>query len=455
MQVLFGNIIPLVNNELHKFVIMDSGPVKLYSSFDSPRLRYIAGIILGDILGLKWDLVTDRRKLGKHPVLNYSSEKLQGSFCILPHPILFESGVSQQDVNISQWNGLPVMFQNFDCDFPFDLFAASFFLISRYEEYLEFKPDEFGRFPACLSVAYKNGFLDRPVIDLWARELAKAFLKRFPTLAFRRNEYKALLTLDTDQPFAYQGQNIFRSLGGLLHDKNDNPVPLGERYRIISKTAQDPFDVFDYITDSINRNGTDTKFFFPVGDRSKFDINPSWKNEEYRKLIHKIAARFQIGLHPSFNAGEDDSLVFSEAARLRTILKKEVSISRFHYLRLSMPRSYNGVIKAGISDDFSMGYPDEPGFRAGIARPYWFFNVLDDIQTNLQITPFQIMDATLIDYKKFGHVASKELILKLISETRKAGGLFVSIWHNTSLLDNDDRKGWRDVFEYMLKIQKP
>jgi hypothetical protein len=50
---------------------------------------------------------------------------------------------------------------------------------------------------------------------------------------------------------------------------------------------------------------------------------------------------------------------------------------------------------------------------------------------------------------------SKEVILKLINETRKVGGLFVSIWHNTSLLDNEEWKGWREVFEFIIKNQKP
>src|SRR5450759_745714 len=100
-----------------------------------------------------------------------------------------------------------------------------------------------------------------------------------------------------------------------------------------------------------------------------------------------------------------------------------------------------------------MGYPDESGFRAGIARPFYFYDVLEDKQTTLKIVPFQVMDATLYKYKNIDPAAAKELILKLISETKKVGGLFVSIWHNTSLLDNEEWIGWRDVFEFMLKNQ--
>lgn len=433
---------------------MDSGPVKIYSTEDVPRLRYIAGIVLGDILGLSWDIITDKRKLGKHPVINYSADNLPGSFKINPDSILFEKGISPKQIIINEWKGLPIFFQTTsDSDLSFDVFAASFFLVSRYEEYLDFSPDEFGRFASSSSIAFKNGFLDKPVIDLWAKELAKAFLKRFPTLVFKRNEYKSLLTIDTDQPFAYQGKNIFRSLGGLLHDRNRTPVNMSDRYRIIARGEKDPFDVFDYILENIEMHSTDVRFFFPVGDHSKFDKNPSWKNDEYRNLIRKISDRHKVGLHPSFTAGGDGSLVSTEAIRLQSIIGKDISLSRFHYIRLSMPHSYLNILKAGISEDYSMGYPDEPGFRAGIARPYFFYNVSDDRKTSLRIIPFQVMDGTLFDYKKLDPGSSQEVILKIIQETRKVGGLFVSIWHNTSLLDNEEWKGWREVFEYMVSNQ--
>jgi hypothetical protein len=435
---------------------MDSGPVKIYSSIDSPRLRYISGILLGDILGLSWDIITDKRKLGKHPVINYSTDKITGSFTIKPSALLFGKGISPQNIEPGDWRGLPVFYLSGNgWDLPFDIFAASFFLITRYEEYLESEHDKYDRFKASSSIAFKYGFLDKPIVDLWAMELAKALLRVFPNLVFRRNEYSALLTIDTDQPFALLGKNIFRAIGGFFRERDGLTDNVGERYRIMTKEEKDPYDVFDYMIENIDKNEVDSIFFFPVGDQSRFDKNPSWKNEEYRKLILKISGRYQTGLHPSFAAGDDGSHFENEAARLQAIIGRNISLSRFHYIRLFMPRSYINAIKTGITEDYSMGYPEEPGFRAGIARPFMFYNTVDDVQTNLKIIPFQIMDGTLYDYKKLDPAGSKEVILRIISETRKAGGVFVSIWHNTSLLDNAERKNWREVFEFMIKNQKP
>jgi hypothetical protein len=142
-----------------------------------------------------------------------------------------------------------------------------------------------------------------------------------------------------------------------------------------------------------------------------------------------------------------------ESSRLKTILGNDISKGRFHYIRLKIPESYRLLQKAGIHEDYSMGYPEEPGFRAGIARPYYFYDIEEDRKTELKIIPFQVMDATLYKYRKLDCKAALEKILNLINETKRSGGLFVTIWHNTSLIDNSEFRGWREVFESMLKNQ--
>jgi hypothetical protein len=435
---------------------MDSRPVRIYSKRDVPRLRYIAGLILGDILGLSWDIITDKRKLGKHPVINYSDEKVTGSFRISPDTLLFEDGIVSKEITTGEWNHLPVFFlTSSESDLPFDIFAAAFFLVTRYEEYNGHPADEHGRFSASSSLAFKHGFLQIPIIDRWTKEMSKVFLKKFQTLVFKRNEYKSMVTIDTDQPFAYLGRGLLRSLGGLINDIKDNTRKVSDRYRIVAKGEKDPFEVFDYIIESIEKYGSEARFFFPVGDYSKYDKNPSWKNDDYRKLIHRLSAIYKTGLHPSYFAAGNSSLIKTETGRLKTILSEDIICSRFHFIRLFMPDSYRFINDAGITEDYSMGYPDEPGFRAGLARPFFFYDLKEDKQTNLRIVPFQIMDVTLNQYKNFTTEESKELILKILNETRRAGGLFVSIWHNTSLIDSDIWQGWRDVFEFTLKNQSP
>jgi hypothetical protein len=434
---------------------MDTGPVKIFTVRDVPRLKYIAEIILGEILGLSWEIVTDKRKLGKNPVINYSGEDLKGSFKICPHGILSETGLKIYEPALSEWKGLPVFFQtSTGSDLPFDIFAASFYLVSRYEEYLGFEPDRFGRFPASQSFAFRNKFLLIPVIDLWTRELAKTLLARFQNMTFKRNQFSSMLTVDIDQPFAYLGKDIFHSLGGLINDVSHKAGKAGERYRTIAKGEKDPYDVFDYIFETIDRYSSGIRFFIPTGNRSIYDKNPSWKNEDYRKLILRISPKFSIGLHPSLAASENAGILLDEKERLQNIVSKDIMQSRFHYIKMRFPESCRNLISAGINEDYSMGYPDEPGFRAGIARPFYFYDIIEERKCELRIIPFQVMDGTFYQYKGISPESSDEIIAGIINETKKVGGQFVSIWHNTSLLDSPEGKKWRNTFELMLKLQQ-
>jgi hypothetical protein len=434
---------------------MEPRKIKIYSQGVVPRLSYVAGIILEDILGLSFEIVSDRRKLGKNPVINYSVENITGSFCIIPDTLLFETGISQREIVVEEFKSLPLFFRTTtESDFPFDIFAASFYLISRYEEYLDFQPDEYGRFRASESLAFKNGFLGIPVVDLWTRELSRALLKKYPVMAFRRNSFNSLLTIDTDQPFAYLGKNIIRSFGGMIRDIAKKSGSAGDRYKVVTHEMHDPYEVYDYIFERIESSKSSVKFFFPTADQSKYDLNPSWKNEEYRKLILKTAGKFDIGIHPSYYSSADPEKARTEVDRLKTITGQSITASRFHYLRLFLPHSYRSLIKAGISEDYSMGYPDEPGFRAGIARPFFFYDVAEDVKTNLKIFPFQVMDGTLFQYKKLDAAASETVIMNLMEQTRRAGGLFISLWHNTSLLETSEWKTWRDLFETTLQMQQ-
>ncbi|HOO98889.1 MAG TPA: polysaccharide deacetylase family protein [Bacteroidales bacterium] len=431
---------------------MAARQVKIYVSNRSPRLNYIAGIILGDILGLSWDIVTDKRRIGKDPVINYSDTYIAGSFKITPAGILFEKGIDKKHLNISVWRKLPIFYQtDGESDLPFDIFAASFYMVTRYEEYSDHQTDEHGRFRAASSMAFSGRFLDKPVVDLWTREFARALLGKYPGLVFRKNNFSSIITIDSDQPFAYLGKNFLTGLGGFIRDAAVRRKKAFERYKVLFRGKQDPYYVFDYIMEAISKYGTPARFFFPAADYSEYDKNPSWKSQEYRNLIGKAGSRYGVGIHPSYFAAENPALLGKEIRRLVSITGESVTSSRYHYLRISFPSSFRELVNLGIVEDFSLGYHDEPGFRAGIARPFFFYDVTEDVHTNLKIIPFQVMDGTLFQYKKLDPVSSWEIIGHLINETKQVGGLFVSIWHNTSLLDTPEWKEWREVFDRILK----
>jgi hypothetical protein len=430
---------------------MDRQVVKIFTSSDVPRLRYVASLLLEEILGLECEVVTDKRKIGKNPVINYSSINIKGCFNIHPGNFLFEDNIAPLELQVSEWKGLPVFFQSPEgYDMPFDIFAATFFLVSRYEEYLPSERDQHGRFSAHSSFSFRNGFLGKPVIDLWAREWSRLLITKLPSLVFRKNIFRSLVTVDVDQPFQYLGKNVLGNISGFIKGIGRKESQTSDRYRTLAKGEKDPWDVFDFILETIAKNSADAKFFIPVGDRSELDRQPAWNNEDYRKLVRKLAGKCPAGLHPSTGASLSPEKLTTEKERLKKIISADINFSRFHYLKLKLPDSYNNLIAAGVKEDYSMGYHDEPGFRAAIARPFYFYDLKGEKKTDLRVYPFQVMDATMYQYKKLKPDAAAEIVNSLVKETREAGGLFISIWHNTSLLETGEWMEWRKLFTTLL-----
>lgn len=292
-------------------------------------------------------------------------------------------------------------------------------------------------------------------MDLWSKELARVLVRKFQRLAFRPNEYCANTTIDIDEPFSNTLSSFIGNIGGLFHELTSKSGIAGKP-RVDNAAGEKPDnEVFDYLTHRLKESRQSAGFFFLLGKKSAYEKNPSWKNKEYRGLISRISGHFSTGIHPSFRASTDAALVATEISWLKIILNKEILKSRFHFLKISMPRSYRNLTEAGIKEDYSMGYPDEPGFRAGIARPFSFYDVVEDNTTGLRIFPFMVMDVTLTDYKKLHPAKAKEVINDMIGKTRLAGGVFTSIWHNTTLLNTPECRPWREVFEYVLERQAP
>jgi hypothetical protein len=137
---------------------------------------------------------------------------------------------------------------------------------------------------------------------------------------------------------------------------------------------------------------------------------------------------------------------------LKKIVGKEISKSRQHYLNLKFPKTYNNLVKAGITEDYTLGFADQTGFRAGICTPFYFYDLKNETKTNLFIVPFQVMDGTLLNYMKSSTDEAFEEIKSIMKEIKEVGGTFVGIWHNETVNDLGEWKGYREVFEKMNKL---
>ena len=125
--------------------------------------------------------------------------------------------------------------------------------------------------------------------------------------------------------------------------------------------------------------------------------------------------------------------------------------SRQHFLMLRFPETYRNLIANGISEDYTMGYADEVGFRASLCTPFYFYDLQKEEKTNLRIHPFAVMDATMNLYLKIKPAVALDYVRQLIDETKKVTGTFILLWHNESLSEVATWKGWKNVYEELIK----
>jgi hypothetical protein len=430
--------------------------VSIYSPKQSPRLSFITSLIFGDLLGLDVNITTD---IGEHQrseavKLNYSSDSHINGYQISPSPILFEDDISPMQTQLgSDWKSCPTLLLNQASSF--DMLASSFYLVSRYEEYLPFKKDIHSRFTAEVSCLTRLNLLERPLVNEWALALLSELKTLNPSIDPKPRAFEYLSTIDIDQAWKYKNKGLFRNLGGIARDiVNRSWSEIKDRLNVVLRDKVDAFYNFDWQDDLHNNLNTQVKYFIQVGGPGKFDKNTSVEVRYFQSLIKRLDTRYSIGIHPSYRSNSDASLLNKEHHLLENIVGHGIKVSRQHFLMHTMPTTYQRLLEIGIEEDHTLGYSTHLGFRAGLAAPFLFFDLSKNKVTKLKLIPFCSMDITSLHYLNQNPKQAIENIKRQFNHVHSVGGLVVSLWHNESLSEDGRWKGWRVVYEAMVTHAK-
>ena len=430
--------------------------ILVYTHKITPRLAYVFKHIFTRTLLIPVRFTTTIEEFIAHNGLKmtYSKAPLGKEFFIRSNDLLFEQGVNDLDIQLFTYDEVPCFFAaGAKSALPFDIFAASFFLLSRYEEYLPHVRDVHERFTAEQSIAFKYRFLEKPIVDIWAFKLLKKLQEKFPDYPYETRDYTYISTIDVDNAYAYKHKSLMRTFGGFIKDFFG--LKLGafwDRILVLLNIKKDPYNTFDALLGLQKKYKLTTIFFFLVADYTTFDTNVSAAKSKFRLLIKGVGDYARIGVHPSYFTMTDEVLLKKEKERLEAITNTPMVISRQHYLRFSLPETYQKLIDLEIKEDYSMGYASHVGFRASTCTPFYFYDLDFEIQTPLKIVPFALMDTTLNDYMGLTPRQSLGKIRELKNEVKAVNGTFVTLFHNESTSNYLRWKGWSKVYEAMLKI---
>lgn len=427
----------------------------IFSPVDSPRLRYTLEVLFKGLLCLKYTLTDDLLFYQEEdgPKIHYGNNRTKTDVLFLEaNGILEETAIRPLKPVCRVLKNRPALFPtSADSDWPFDFLAMTFYCLSRYEEYLPFSADRYGRFPATESLAYTHNFLDRPIINEWAIEFRKLLQQKWPDLQFPVSPFTFKMTYDIDMAWAYLHRPWWRLLGGgIAQLVRGQWRGLRERIRVIQQQSGDPFYIFPYLEKMDAKYGAETRYFWLLGDPGKYDTNADHRLPVLRELIQSVAARTSVGIHPSFASNQKKGQLSEEISRLENIIDEPITDSRQHFLLLKFPQTYRALLKNGIQEDYSLGYADEIGFRAGLAGSFPWYDLEQEEATTLMIHPFMVMDVTLKYYLGLSPEDALEKTKKMIENTRRVGGTFTLLWHNSSFASSMGWHNWKSVFEGIL-----
>jgi hypothetical protein len=427
----------------------------VYTHKNSPRFTYIAEFIFKNLCGFEISITESTEQFNSHTgaKISYSESAIGSEINITPHTLLFEKGIKPQNIALSTWNNIPVLFKNKNEQVPFDVFAASFFLLSRYEEYLPHIADNYNRFEADSCIAFQNKFLHLPVINLWAEELKKLILTKYPDLKSKENTYKYISTIDIDNAWAFKNKGIMRTVGAFIRSLvYTDLADVKERARSVFSKGHDPYDTYDLLLSLQKEHNLEMIFFFLLGNYGLNDKNISANNFAFQSLIKHLGDYAETGIHPSFGSNENLQQVKIEISRLANITHRNVTKSRQHFLKLHLPETYKNLITCGIQEDYTMGFASQIGFRAGVCSPFKWYDLDAEQVTSLTVYPFCIMDGTLHTYMNLDPEKAIEKCKEIIDQIKNVNGTCITIWHNETVGDWRNWKGWQKVYKEVVKF---
>lgn len=435
-------------------------PIVIFSANPSPRLEYVLKVFFEHFCPQAYTLTYDKNEYLRLEGLKINYSKVPVApheVWISPETLLFQSSLQLYPVQVIWEKGCPwlAFAEKKEGMLPADPFASAFYLLSRYEEYLPFTPDQHGRFTAAHSLAQREGFLQMTVVQRWLYALLNLVQEKNPEFSWETPAYTFAPTYDVDMPWAFSYRPWWKRWGGAARD-----LFLGkkqrwqDRRRAIYQPQEDPFYNFPQLHLWHKQYDLTPRFFMLMGDASTYDTNPSPNLPAQQALIRELAGLYPLGIHPSYLSNDEPSRMPMEKKRLEVISGQEITHSRQHFLKLHLPATYRRLIEAGIKVDHSMGYADDVGFRAGTNLPFPWYDLERELCTNLLIYPFAAMDVTLQQYLALDAEAAFKRLQALYDEVRKWGGPFCLLWHNSSFYAEDGWSGWKEMYERVLGMAK-
>lgn len=332
-----------------------------------------------------------------------------------------------------------------------DWWSWVFWMVTRMEEYTASQSafDGMGRFRASASMAHAEGWLLRPEVEVRIRAWAASI-----GITPRPHSYTVQPTIDVDSAYAYRHRSVLRTWGATAKDLfSGNTTRLAERHRVLVKGQPDPYDTYEWLESVHAAYGLKARYFLLLADRGPYDRPVDWRQPGMQALVQRLSRSAYMGIHPGVASHDSSDAVQlkAEISRMEGLSSAPVQHARQHYLLQRIPSTWRRLESVGIEHDHSLGYADHIGFRAGMSRPFRAFDAEANRAMNLTIHPVSAMDATLNRYMGLTPNEALDALEQLAQEVKDVDGVLTLLWHNETVSECNEWKGWRTVYEQVFE----
>tara|TARA_B100000575_G_scaffold85615_1_gene67678 strand:- start:17541 stop:18845 length:1305 start_codon:yes stop_codon:yes gene_type:complete len=417
--------------------------ILIFCKKTSPRIVYIFNHILNKILNINFSITTSKSDFlyCSGAKFSYANTPISSELFFQSNGLLEEKGLENHELKIFEWDNLKCFFKvGPKSALPFDIFSASFFLLSRYEEYMPHKGNKSSQFNYTESLAYKNNFLEIPLVDLWIEKF-KFLLENNLKLKCKMvlKNQKTSIIISSLFPYKYINKYPFESL--IIFFKNLLKLNLWEvveHFLVLLRIKVDPWEIDNYIKKILLASKAKVLFFFSFSSKSYFRCETPKTNVFFKKHIKEISDNFEIGLLPSKKSIKNVKILEFETLNISNLVHIEINRTLLQEGLKKISQDYKSCVSLDSSNDFSMGYADALGYRASTHSSFFFYDLSNETKTNLLITPF-------VAHHKFIEKTSLSELKAKIKKFRKISKKHCG--HFSIILNNE-------VFENSVKNSK-
>lgn len=425
--------------------------ILVYIPKQTPRINFIFRHVCGRILGFKVKFCSKVEDFiaFEGVKFSYAKKRLGNEVFIQKFGLLEELGINDLNFSMDVWDDVPCFFRvSSESEIPFDIFSASFYLITRYEEYQPHVKNDVDSYPIEESLAYQHDFLKKPVVDIWAYKLKSILEAKFPDQNFPKKEFKSSFLISVYKAFKHKHNGFVRFVGSSLRDLLQFQLKsFFDRIKTVLRFQSDPYDVYDELIDFAKENKMQLDFYFQLSNYSRYTKGISYNKRIYHKLIKSMGDYGELGLLPGFEALYSFDILKKEKRRWENIVNRNLTKTLIKNYHLNFPDAYLNFNKLEIDRDQSMGYQKNIGFRAGTCTSFQFYDLNLEQVSGLVIEPYVLNSNAL----KGADIYEKiEELKELKSSLKSVNGQMNFIFENSDFADSNVKKAIFILIKEML-----